>query len=123
MKRIIIVLSIIALTILVIQYLKGGSDDWTVTVNDFSKPQTFNLTTSQEPSFWNGQYVVGVFITVKGEIEGNVGISGGNCGGKLTGKIDTIFRNDWYVPNASLFVEPLGQVKGELKITFRFSKI
>ncbi len=94
------------------------SDSKIVIINDFSKPQEFEF----EIAKYNGTFenVGGHVLHVKGNIEGKVRITTDGCGGTLSGKIDTTFRDDWSSPKVKLRVLPEGIVKGEVKITFNF---
>ena len=103
--------------------LACSEDERTVKIVDFTEPHSFAFIALNEPSRTDTN-VVGGILFVKGEIHGEILISAdGAGGGKLSGKIDTFFRNDLYVGHSTMSVKPIGQVKGELTITFRFSKI
>jgi hypothetical protein len=102
--------------------LQSCNDESSIEVSDFSKMQQFEF--NSKDSFLSGSDVVSAQLFVEGELEGKVRISAtGTGGGDLTGKIDTVFKNDWYSKKASLYITPLGSAKGKLKLKFRFSKI
>ena len=102
--------------------LSACSDNRILVIDNFSETKKFNFTTPTETLFNIGDGVQAIFIDVEGNISGKLGI-GGSCGGIVTGKVDTTFRCDWYSSEASMLLIPQGEVKGKLKITFRFSKI
>ena len=110
---------LVAITIFILQ---ACSDSKTVEIVDFSKQQTFNFTTSSESNLV-GNDVVGIIIDVKGFVNGKVSIGTETVGGEVSGKVDTTFRGDWFAPKTSMSVSPVGEVKGNLTITLRFSKI
>lgn len=125
MKRSYLILILVFLIpiVIVLVYLSGYSDKKDMVITDFSRQQIFEMTTSDKPSFFNRPYVVGVQITIKGAIQGNIAVDGGNCGGTLTGQIDTLFKNDWYSPKATLRITSLDDVKGKVVVSFKFLKI
>lgn len=104
-------------------YLTGYEDSKVIRITDFSREQTYQLQTSEEPSFTNQINVVKSHLAIKGEVSDSVTISGGNCGGTFIGKIDTVISSDWYSPSAELSVIPKAKVDGHLKIVFTFGKI
>ena len=83
MKRSYLILILVFLIpiVIVLVYLSGYSDKKDMVITDFSRQQIFEMTTSDKPSFFNRPYVVGVQITIKGAIQGNIIVDGGTTVG------------------------------------------
>lgn len=101
------------------------SDDKIVEIVDFTRPYEFQFTAINSP-LRSDTNVIGATLFLEGELQGEVKITADGAGhATVSGKVDTSFTrgNDLYVGRATLYVTPVGHVKGKLKITFRFSKI
>lgn len=107
-----------------VMILQSCNDDQTIEINDFQQTQEFILNSSDKSFFTYGNDVVVAMMHVKGNIEGEVSITGTSpVGGVFSGKIDTFMRNDYFSDTATILVIPRGEVSGHLKIVFTFGKI
>lgn len=91
-----------------------NSNTQTITITDFSTVQNYKLVSV------DNDRVVRLQLSIEGQVEGNVRISAGNCGGDFSGTVNFKQANDWYSSNAELLINPLVPTKGKLKIIVKF---
>ena len=101
----------------------SNEDETIIKVEDFTRRQAFTFTALKDSSRADSN-VFATMLFIKGEVQGEVIVAADGAGGcRFSGKIDTSFRGDWYVRHATMGVTPIGDVKGNLTITFRFLKM